>query len=305
MRPVAAPILVGFIFMVQLGFVKSVWAQAWLPLKGEGQVTISYQNLHVKDHVDSEGKRFDSGPVRTHAITSSLEYGLTNRIALDAEITHISSKYEGFVGAVPHGPADTGFYDPAFQDMRVGVRFNVKSRPLVVTPFVATVIPTHDYETRGHSAIGRRLRELILGVNIGRDLEGIVPRSYVQGRYSYAVVQRVEEFNLNRSNADWEFGYFAADQLILRFTGVWQRTYDGLQIPQDRGHPHYHEIHDRATKANFVKLGGGVSFSLTRSVQLHADYNNTARGANTHAPRGLSVGVSWRFARGGVRLDRP
>jgi hypothetical protein len=306
MSPIAyPPILAGFVLILQLGLAKSVCAQAWLPLKGEGQVTVTYQHLYVKDHLDLDGKRFDSGPIRTHSVISSFEYGLTNKIALDAEVTHVSSKYEGFVGPVPHGPADTGFYHPSFQDMRIGARFNVRSRPFQVTPFVAIVIPTHHYETRGHSAIGRRVRELVLGVNVGRDLAEIVPRTYVQGRYAYAIVQDIEEFNLNRSNADWEFGYFAADWMTLRSTGVWQRTSDGLEIPKDRDHPHYHEIHDRATKANFVRLGGGVTFSLGRWLDLHADYNNTARGFNTHAPRGLSLGISWKFSRRGVRLDRP
>lgn len=295
--------LLGLVFILQLGSAMSVQAQAWLPLKGEGQITVTYQNLQVKDHVDFEGNRFDSGPIRTHTVISSFEYGLTNKIALDADVTHVTSKYEGFVGPVPHGPADTGSYHPSFQDVRIGVRYNIRTRPLVVTPFVATVIPTHHYETRGHSAVGRRLHELQLGVNVGRDLEGIVPRSYIQGRYSYSIVERIEEFNLNRSNADWEFGYFATDRITLRFTGAWQRTYHGIQIPIDRGHPHFHEIHDRATKANFLKVGGGVSFSVTRSLAFHADFNDTARGQNTHAPRGLSLGISWRFGRRGFRLD--
>lgn len=298
-----APTFLFSVLIVQFGLTTSVHAQAWLPLKGEGQISVTYQNIQVKDHVDSEGKKFDSGPIRTHTVISTLEYGLSNKLALDAEITHVSSKYEGFVGPVPHGPADTGSYHPAFQDLRVGVRYNLRSRPLSLTSFVATVIPTHHYETRGHSAIGRRLRELQMGVFVGRDLEQILPRGYVQGRYSYAIVEDLEEFNLNRSNVDWEFGYFATDRISLRFTGAWQKTYDGLEIPKDRTHPHYHDIHDRATKVSFVRLGGGLSFSLNRSLSLHADFNNTARGQNTHAPRGLSLGISWRFSRGGFRLS--
>jgi len=298
------PILASFL-LLHPGLAKSVHAQAWLPLKGEGEITVSYQNLYVKDHVDYQGQRFDSGPIRTHTVIASFQYGLTRNVALDAEVTHVSSKYEGFVGSIPHGPVDTGVYHPSFQDMRIGARFNVSTRPLVVTPFVATVIPTHHYETRGHSAVGRRLHELLIGVNVGRDLEGIIPRSYIQGRYSYAVVERVEDYNLNRSNADWEFGYFATDRITFRFTGAWQRTYHGIEIPIDRGHPHFHEIHDRATKARFFKLGGGASFSLTRSLDLHADYNNTAKGFNTHMPRGLSLGISWRFSRRGPRIGGP
>lgn len=143
-----------------------------------------------------------------------------------------------------------------------------------------------------------------MGVNVGRDLEGIVPRSYVQARYSFAVVQRVEDFNLNRSNADWEFGYLATDRVSLRVTGAWQKTYGGIRIPIDNVLPDFHDLHDRASKSGFVRVGGGLSFSLTKSLDLHADFGNTATGSNTHGARGLSLGISWRFSRGGFRIGK-
>ena len=300
-----APVVLCFLALLLLA-PKSVLAQAaWVPLKGEGQVTVTYQNIYVKYHLDYQGKTFDSGPIRSNTIVTSFEYGLTNNLAFDASIAHVSSKYEGFVGEHPHGPVDTGFYHPTFQNLDLGVRYNIRSRPLVLTPFVAVVIPTHDYETRGHSAVGRGLKELRMGINVGRDLEGILPRSYVQGRYSFSMVEGVEEFNLNRSNAEWELGHFATDRVSLRFTAAWQRTHGGLRIPIDGDHEHFHDIHDQATRSNFFRLGGGVSFSLTRSVDLHVDLNNTARGNNTHKPRGVSLGISWRFSRRGFRLDKP
>jgi len=99
------------------------------------------------------------------------------------------------------------------------------------------------------------LRELQMGVYVYRDLEEILPRSYVQSRYTYSIVENLEEFNLNRSSGDWEFGYFATDRISLRFTGAWQKTYDGIEIPKDNTHPHFHDIHDRATKAIFFEWG--------------------------------------------------
>jgi hypothetical protein len=297
-----APTRASCALVLQFGLIMSVQAQAWLPPKGDGQIAVTYQNIYVRDHFNYEGKRFDSGPIRTNTVVTTFEYGLTNKLALDAELTHVSSKYEGFVGLVPHGPVDTGFYHPAFQDVRVGVRYNILNGPIVVTPFVATIIPTHHYETRGHSAVGRRLHELQVGVNLGRDLEGIIPKTYVQGRYFYSIVEGVEQFNLNRSNADWEFGYFASDRLSLRFTGAWQKTYDGVRIRLDANLPHYHDIHDQAAKSNFIRVGGGFSFSLTKSFDLNGDFGNTAAGSNTHAARGISVGFSWRFSRGGFKV---
>lgn len=278
--------------------------QAWLPLKGEGQVTITYENLYVKYHFDYTGKKFDGGPIRTNTVVSTFEYGLTDKLTLDSQLTHVTSKYEGFVPPVPHGPPDTGVYHPTFQDVAVGVRYNVTSRHLFVTPFVAVVIPTHHYETRGHSAVGRDLRELQVGVNAGRDLEEIIPRTYVQARYSYAFVQNVEQFGLNRSNLDWEFGYYAKPRVSLRYTGAWQDTYSGLRYPLDQAIPHFHDLHDRAAKSGFVRHGGGLTVTLAKNFDLHADVGNTFRGYTTHGARGLSLGLSWRFSRGGFRVGK-
>ena len=125
------------------------------------------------------------------------------------------------------------------------------------------MIPTHHYETRGHTAVGRDVHELQIGVNVGRDLEDFIPRTYVQARYYYCnCLEHVEQFNLNRSNADWEFGYFVKPRFSLRFTGAWQHTYGGIRIPLDNNIPDFHELHDRAAKSSFVRFGGGLSFSL-------------------------------------------
>jgi hypothetical protein len=285
-------------FCLHLALPITACAQAWLPGQGEGRVTLTYQNLHVRYHRNYLGQRTDQGPIRTHSSLMSFEYGLTNNLAIDADVAHVASKFEGLITNPPHGPADTGAYHPTFQDARITLRYNARNTPFVLTPFVGVVFPTHDYETRGHSAPGRGLRELQMGVNVGRDLEGVLPGSYVHLRYSYAVVERVEEFNLNRSNAEGEFGYLATPRLSLRFLAAWQRTHGGLEVPKDSDHPHFHDIHDQATRANFVRLGGGATFSVTRSLDLHADYIRTVAGRNTHAPRGIALGISWRFSRG-------
>ena len=296
--------LIGGALLIGGASLKLANAQAWVPLKGEGQVTITYENLYVKYHFDNTGKKFDGGPIRTNTVVTTMEYGLTNKLTLDSELTHVTSKYEGFVGPVPHGPPDTGFYHPTFQDALLGVRYNVLSRQFVITPFIATVIPTHDYETRGHTAVGRNLHELRIGVNVGRDLEGIIPRTYVEARYFLAIAERVEQLNMNYSYADWEFGHFVNPRFSLRFTGAWRHSYGGVRIPLDSGLPDYHELHDRAAKVRYVRFGGGLSISLTKSLDLHADFGNTPMGTNTHAARGLSLGISWRFSRGGFRVGK-
>ena len=296
--------LIGCAFLIGSAPVKLANAQAWLPSKGDGQVTITYENIYVRDHFDYTGKRFDAGPIRTNTVVSTFEFGITDKLTLDSQLTHVTSKYEGFVGPVPHGPPDTGVYHPTFQDAVVGVRYNVLSRKLLVTPFAAVSIPTHHYETRGHTAVGRDLRELQVGVNVGRDLDEVIPRTYIQARYSYAFVQNVQQFGLNRSNVDWEFGYYAKPRVSLRFTGSWQYTHSGLRFPLDHDIPDFHELHDRAAKSSFVRFGGGLTVTLAKNFDLHADVGNTFRGYTTHGARGLSLGISWRFSRGGFRVGK-
>ncbi len=293
-----AATLMGCALFLLFALPMSTQAQAWLPAKGEGQITYTYQNIFVRDHLDYTGKKFDPGHIRTHTQVINLEYGLTNKLALDADITHVTSRFLGPYTFPPHGPVDTGSYHPTFQDLRIGIRYNLLNGPVVISPSIAVVIPTHHYETRGHSVVGHDLHELQMGVNVGRDLEGILPRTYVEARFAFAIVERVEGLNLNRSSADWEVGHFATSRLSLRFTGTWQRTYGGIDIPLDSNLPHYHDLHDRAARSNFIRLGGGASFSLTRSVGLHADYGRTISGINFTDARGISLGISLRFSRG-------
>ena len=44
------------------------------------------------------------------------------------------------------------------QDLRVELRYALRALGLPAAPFVTLVLPTHDYEYLGHSAIGRHTR---------------------------------------------------------------------------------------------------------------------------------------------------
>lgn len=273
-----------------------------MPPKGEGSVSFTYQNLYVRDHLDSKGARLDRGQIRTSTETLSFEYGLANRLALDSDLAYIASKY---IGQAPHGPPDNGSYHPTFQDARIGLRYNLLKNPLVLTPFIGVVVPTHDYDPRGHSAVGRGLHEFQVGVNAGRQLGPVLPDVYVHARYSYAIVERVSGLNLNRSNADWEVGYFATESFAFRFLAGWQRTHGGFDLPEDVHSPGDFDIHDRVARANYLRLGGGVTFSVSRSFDIHTAYVTTVSGRNTHAARGLAIGVSWRFSTGLASAQLP
>jgi hypothetical protein len=274
-------------------------AQAWIPPKGDGSVSVTYSNMYVRNHVDNTGRRSSAaGRIRTNSVVTSFEYGITDKLALNASLAHITAKY---IGKSPHGPDDDGSYHPTFQDAHIELLYNALNRKSwVVTPFIGATIPTHDYETRGHSAVGRGFHELRLGANVGRQFERFLPASYVHARYSYAILNRFDDINLNRSDADFEVGWFANGRLSFRFIADLQKTHGGLATPLDQPHLDEHEIefHDRITRSNYVNLGGGIGFSVNRSFGMHAAYLANVYARNTHAHGGLVVGISWNFSRG-------
>ena len=303
-RTYARPVVVSLATLsFYLAFSATAFAQAWVPAKGEGSVSVTYQRTDVRYHYNSTGTKEDKGQIHSHATVMALEYGLTDKLALDLDVAFIASKWnrpQGPLGVRPHGPLDNGSFHPTFQDAHIGLRYNVLRRSLVVTPFIGFTIPTHDYEVRGHSAVGRGFHEVLIGVNVGRQLGPILPHGYVHVRYSYAILKRFDGLNLNHSNADWEVGWFAKRSIALRFIGNWQRAHGGLSFsPSVTLTPDEFDIHDRVARARYLQLGAGVTFSVNRSLDLHTAWAPTPIYArDTHGDKGFIIGFSWRFSRG-------
>lgn len=259
-------------------------------------VTTIYQKVDVRYHYNAAGVKQDTGHIHSHDAALALEYGVTNKLAMDFDVTFVASKYQG---TRPHGPPDTGFFHPTFQDIHFDLRYNVLKRLLVITPFVGFTIPTHDYQVRGHSAVGRGFKEFLIGVNAGRRLDSVLPNTYFQVRYSFTMHERFAGLNLNRSNVDWEIGWWANKSITFRFVGNAQRTHGGFDFPEDLRGPEEFDIHDRVAKANFVQLGGGVTYSVNRFFDIHVAYAPTPIYArNAHGDRGMIIGFSWNFSRG-------
>ena len=295
-RCLAHSVVFGLAYLfLHLTIPITICAQAWVPEKGSGSVTTIYQKVDVRYHYNAAGVKQDTGHIHSHDATLALEYGVTDKLAMDFDVTFVASKYQG---TRPHGPPDTGFFHPTFQDIHFDLRYNVLARPLVITPFVGFTIPTHDYQVRGHSAVGRGFKEFVIGANVGRNLSRLVPNLYFQARYSFAMHKRFAGLNLDRSNVDWEVGWWANRAFSLRFIGNLQRTHGGFDFPQDLTGPAAFDIHDRVARANFVQIGGGITYSVTRSLDVHFAYAPTPIFArNSHGDRGIIIGFTWNFSR--------
>ena len=286
-------------------------AQAWVPEKGEGTATLTLQDNFVKNHLGSGGERLDVGHIRTFILLHDIDYGITDKLALDVSIPFVLSKY---YGPRPHQlPVDNGNYHGNLQDVRMNLRYNLRTRPFIITPFVALGVPSNDYIYFAHSAAGTYQREYVIGSSFGRGLEPVLARAYAQGLYAFLIPEEVMGIRTYRSRVDWDLGYFVTRRLAIRTLGSLQVGHSGYQVGHsltDRGdfpvrNPSnikwYH--HDQTSRISYLNLGGGANFAITKSWSAFVVLTNTVWGRNGHAlSLGEVVGVSWNFR---TRWARP
>jgi len=286
-------------------------AQAWLPAQGEGTVSLVVQDIAAKYHY-LPAEPFDRGHIRSDTMALDFTYGLTDQLAVSIGIPWVLSKYDGATphplvdtsGAVPvfygTNPLDNGSYHGAFQDFRFDVRYNVTKRGVVLTPFIGSVVPSHDYTYFAHAAPGRDLKELQVGVSAAKMLDALVPGLFVQGRYAYGFTEEVLDISHNRSMAGLEIGYFVTPKLRLMSINTGQVTHGGIDLTQnsrvDLG-PVLWSHHDQIDRVNFLNMGGGASYSVTENVDLFGSAIHTVGQRNGHAIEyGVTIGLSWSFS---------
>ena len=273
-----------------------VSAQASVPDRHEGTLTMTYQNYDVVGHFDVQGNENENGGTRSQVLVADLDYGLGDRVGLLVSIPFIASKYTGppsyMVGPflTYPGPLDDGTYHAAFQDLRIELRRQWWAGPVAVAPFIGGSFPTHDYETVGEAVPGRHRWDLQAGASAGVDLDRILPGSYVHVRYAFGRMQEVDDFPFTRSNIDLDVGVAATSRVLVRghrrLPDQTHRT-DACPAGARLGEPR--SLH----RAELCEPGGGPSISLTRSTDLFALLVAAVAGSNgAHRQRTIAAGVS-------------
>jgi hypothetical protein len=294
----------------------SVLAQAWLPPQGEGSISLLYQDVLIKDHYFTTTP-IDRGHIQGNTLLADLTYGVTDRFAVTVSIPWVTSAYTGnfphplasdlLAGVSPAraNPIDNGTYHSTFQDFHFDVRYNVTKRGVVLTPFVGSIVPSHDYAYFAHAAAGRDLSEIQVGFFASKLLDSLVPGLFVQGRYSYGFTEQVLDISHNRSNMDFEVGYFVAPRLRVLALTTGQVTHGGIDLAppacQTCPIPPLPALllahHDQISRDNLLNLGGGVSYALGERIDLFGSMIHTVAARNGHAiDQGLSFGLSWSFS---------
>ena len=275
------------------------FAQAWVPEKGEGSVSLAVQQLNVKKHL-SGSVIADAGHINTFVVMADMTYGLTSKVAVDLAVPFVSSKYSGS-RPHPNTTIDDGTFHSSVTDFRMSLRYNLTRGGAVITPFIGTVVPSHDYQYYGHAAFGERLNELQVGAYIAKLFTRGVPGVFISSRIGYGFVEKVQDIKHNRSVGDLEVGYFLSPSLRAFGMASGQYTHGGVNFPitGPSGLPlKYQPVHDIIQRVHYVNAGAGLAYSLKDSLDIFGSFSREVTGRNGHVlNRGMTVGASWSFSR--------
>ena len=286
----------------------NVSAGAWTPEAGGGTVSLAYQYSHVQNHLSAKGKQIDAGSINSNSALLQVSYGVTDHLAVTASIPYIEKKYNGKGphtisdghGGVRVSPEDNGDYHGGFQDFALGVQYQMNWGRWAISPFSAYSSPTHDYEHFAHAAVGSKQRKFTFGVDTATILPAPLDPFYLQVGADYSWYQKFEGVSVGRGTLTIEIGCVVTDRLQMRVFSIGQKTFGGLEFPEDfvpvathRG-LFYH--HDQVQRVDYVDGGLGASFALTGDTDVFFQYLKTFWGENGHETEFLlSAGISRSF----------
>jgi hypothetical protein len=226
---------------------------------------------------------------------------VTDKLAVDVAVPFVTSNYSGPVPH-PNTDIDDGSYRSSFTDIRVAARYNLTHKGAVITPYIGTITPSHNYQYYGHSAAGGRLNELQVGVYAAKLFTSGLPGVFISGRAGYGFVEKVLDISHNRTSGDLEVGYFVTPGFRAFLMSSAQYTHGGIDFPTSGGFRalpgDYQYDHDRIQRVHVLDVGAGFAYSLTDSLDMYGAYTRLIAGRNGHAmDRGITVGASWSFSR--------
>jgi hypothetical protein len=281
----------------------SLLSQAWLSPKGEGTASVLYQYGFDRLHVYADGRTKDRGHTFLNGVLLDGDFSLTDKLAVRASVPYISGRYVGRNGhTLVRGRPETavaldnGSFHGSLQDFRFDVRYSLSQRALKVVPFFQTIMPSHQYATLGHAAVGSNLREFRIGVNLGRRLNPILPKAFMQGRYAFGFSQKVANIAPKRSYAEFQLGYFLTRRLSLQGSTVLAYSHNGndndYNLFPDNLTDEQWLNHDRISRAKLLDLGANIGYSFNESTNVVVGVGHSIWGANTHL-RAIVVSVGF------------
>ena len=284
-------------------------AQAWVPGKGQGSLSLLYMQKQSTKLTNADGSFDPFGKVIDRTLYLTLDYGLTDRLAISAGLPFQSNRYSG---NDPHDPRafpfpndqrflDDGHFHAGWADWSVALRYQFHPRQFLITPFIGYSRPSHDYTFFAHSALGTQQWALQAGVHIGKWFPPPWQNAYWQLGYAYTFEQSTKHLDqlanqqladnrhVNHGALSLRLGYNFTPRLDGHVLIEHSNSYgNGVNATQDFGNPdgspNFNNIfyHDQLLLARYTRASVGLDYQLNDRYQLSVVYGRTLSAANAH-----------------------
>ncbi len=310
LHPAAAIACCGLL-LGSLAWMPQARAQVAVPGKGHGSASMDYQQVLVAQRTDNRGNTQDLGKVTYRTVHLTLDYGFADRWAVSAVLPYGSNRYTGAdsghdprIFHDPHGQRfiDDGRFRGGWKDWNIGVRYQLFSAPLLVTPYLKYGFPSHDYQFYGESALGLRQTELQLGVAAGGRLPRPWQNVYLVADVSYSRMQKKGVVRVDHSTVGLDLGYFFSPRFSARVGLTHRTSYGGLDFPaalfNADGSLNEDNLfhHDTIRNISFTEVHVGLDYQLNDRYTIYANGGRTAHGENANLIKSaISIGISRSF----------
>lgn len=278
--------------------------------EGDGSLRIEYQYIRTGAFDSSIGE-IDIGHTDAHVIMLSGSYAFTDRLTAYASLPWIKKRH---TGALPHNAVldfqnyeppdlrviDDGNYHSDWQDLFVGLQYLVRDERLKLAPFISYGLPTEDYPFYGHSAVGRNLWHIPVGLNWA--YEPYFDKWYLDGSVAYVFTEKTLGVDVSHWLADLSLGYYLTDRFAPRLFVTTKYGTQGLDFPDDFDLDNLDSAdwyyHDRTIKHNWVNAGVGFDWILNDSYQLTGSWFTMVDPDQVNiVDRAWTLAISWYFGR--------
>lgn len=288
-----------------------VVSEAGVPGRGHGSVALTTQLITIRERkVLDEFEDF--GKVSLRSIYLELDYGLTDRLAVTATLPFKSNRYQG---DFPHDPRtlldprgerflDDGRYHSNWGDWGIALRWQWRTEPFLVTPFVGFYHPSHDYSLFTETQAGTGQWRLSVGVNAAGRFEGgarnlLWNLSYAYNRMEKTVVPGEVDRHVDHSLVSAELIWLISAQWFVNGVLSYKKTHNGLRFPDDFNPPFVDDlwyVHDQLFRwgGSNGSLGVGRRFGDRYTVMASYGRSLTVTFGHKYDPV-LTLGISRSF----------
>jgi len=247
--------------------------------QGHGDISIAYLNHLVNGFRVSDSDIRKIGSVRSHAIALSVDYNVTDRWSLHAEIPYIVNRYQGPVPHCPtaappqcaHIPAlstphpesrflDDGSFHGDWQDWTLGAAYNGEIDGFFLTPYMTVYLPSHDYTFFSQAAVGYRLQRVELGATLAHQFD--FTQIYYRVGFGRVFAEETLGQNIDHNKLDLEVGYFLNEAWTVKLFSTAKKGNGYFGVYDPTSELFYH--HDQRARHNYASAGFGVDYSFNK-----------------------------------------